>query len=60
MENKLKNIIKKISFLNKNAKALDEYEQTVKMFEDLVAAGMAKKNQKVLSNENKLIEYKYC
>jgi len=60
MKNKLKNIIKKISFLNKNAKALDEYEQTVKMFEGLVAAGMAKKNQKVLSNENKMIEYKYC
>lgn len=56
---KIKSIINNVNFDKESKKILKEYEDVVKMFDGLVAIGVAEKNKTILSKYNSKIRFEF-
>lgn len=57
---KIKSIINNVNFDKESKKILKEYEDVVKMFDGLVATGVAEKNKTILSKNSSKIRFEFA
>ncbi len=56
-ENNIKKIIKRVNLSDDDEQIIRDYEQTVKMFDDLVELGVAEKGKTVLLKNSSVIKF---
>lgn len=59
VENNIKKIIKGVILSNDDKKIIRDYEQTMKMFDDLVEFGVAEKGKTVLLKNSSVIKFDF-
>lgn len=59
VENNIKKIIKGVTLSNDDKKIIRDYEQTMKMFDDLVEFGVAEKGKTVLLKNSSVIKFDF-